>query len=718
MRRLHKVAIRLAVAGLSALSLGIVLVVASLAHSSGTPAFADTAPYEVFCPGTPVGNIALNGVVTTGTITPAAPASGSTFNLTNYQSTVQLPAAIVSAAAALGNSAITGTATLKVDATGATPATVAAPPITIDAPIPSPVPPTGLSLLLPSTPGTVGPFTASGGAITLTVDPAISLTLVVSGSDLNLTCTPYPNNAAATGIVATAPSAPKASPVIAAANGGSTTTTTGTPPPTPLTGPYELFCPGTPVGSIALNDAVTSATLSPASPSAGQSFSVTGYQTVVNLPAALASAAAAVSPGQPLAGSATAQIDASGATPATTPEGPLDFSVPIPSPVPDSGVSLTLPSTPATIPGFTATSGAITIQQDANASISLTVAGQALALTCTAYPNNTVTPSGITTSTPSGSPLAPVIAEAAGGSTATTSTTTLNTTTTTLNTTTTTVIATTTTSAAGTTSTTAAGGATPTTVASTTTTSAAHQPATSASSSTAPTRSTSGTNGSGGSGSSSQKAGVVTASSHSLAFTGAGPGLKTATVVGVAVIILGIILLLLADMPRRMLNQLSYASPWRRRNRSARVPRSIAMGPPVAIRERQTEPVFVDRSSGSTISPDGWTPDRSERDKDHHSPMSEILAFVRDHGVLPSDRVTDAGTPATSLSGPRSDQPGNLSEGSTEDDALQGEPQASAKPETTDQGGANVLLRDLRDLETRINDANIRLHKLVDETGD
>jgi hypothetical protein len=199
----------------------------ALFAASATPAFADSSAYELYCPGTPVGNIVLNGVVTTGTITPASPASGSQFNLTNYQSTVSLPASIVSAAQALGNSAIAGSATLKVDATGATPASVAAPPITINAPIPSPVPSTGLSLVLPSTAGTVGPFTASGGAISLTVDPTIGLSLNVSGSTLTLTCTPYPNNSAATGIVSAAPTASKASPVIA-----STTAGTGTAPPT------------------------------------------------------------------------------------------------------------------------------------------------------------------------------------------------------------------------------------------------------------------------------------------------------------------------------------------------------------------------------------------------------------------------------------------------------------------------------------------------------
>jgi len=227
----------------------------ALFAASATPAFADSSAYELYCPGTPVGNIVLNGVVTTGTITPASPASGSTFNLTNYQSTVSLPSSIVSAAAALGNSAIVGSATLKVDATGATPASLAAPAITINSPIPSPVPATGLSLVLPSTAGTVGPFTASGGAISLTVDPAVALSLNVSGSTLTLTCTPYPNNSAATGIVQSAPTAAKASPVIATATaGGATpapTTAPTTPAPTTAPTPAVTTAPATTGSSLA-----------------------------------------------------------------------------------------------------------------------------------------------------------------------------------------------------------------------------------------------------------------------------------------------------------------------------------------------------------------------------------------------------------------------------------------------------------------------------------
>ena len=202
--------------------------------ASAPSAFADSSPYELYCPGTPVGNIVLNDVVTAGTITPASPAAGSQFNLTNYTSTVVLPSSIASAAQALGNSSISGTAVTKVDATGATPASVSSGNLTISAPLPSPIPTTGITLNLPSPASTIGPFTATGGAISLTVDPAISLGLVVSGSTLNLTCHPYPNNTAKTGIVASAPAGSPAAPVIASgtAGGGSTTPTTAATTPT------------------------------------------------------------------------------------------------------------------------------------------------------------------------------------------------------------------------------------------------------------------------------------------------------------------------------------------------------------------------------------------------------------------------------------------------------------------------------------------------------
>jgi len=288
-------------------------------------------------------------------------------------------------------------------------------------------------------------------------------------------------------------------------------TTTTTAPPTMITASYELYCPGTPVGDVVLNGAVTTATLSPAAPTSGSTFNLTNYQTVVNLPASLASAASAVSP--TLAGSATAQVDASGATPATTAVGPLDFNLPFPSPIPDAGVSLSLPSAPETVGPFTATSGAITMQEDSSASLSLTIAGSALALTCTAYPDNSVTPSGITTSAPTVPSIAPVIAVAGGGSTSTTVPPTP---------TTTKAPATTPTSGGG-----GGGGATP-----------------------------------------------VAAKSSSLAFTGVGPGVGILGVIGGVLILLGLALLVLIDAPRRAIEQLAFVrSPTTWRHRRAGQPR-------------------------------------------------------------------------------------------------------------------------------------------------
>jgi hypothetical protein len=270
--------------------------------------------------------------------------------------------------------------------------------------------------------------------------------------------------------------------------------------PTKLTGAYELYCPGTPVGDVVLNDAQTSAAITPASPNSGDTFNVTNYQVVVNLPSSLASAAQAVNPAG-LAGSATAQLDVSGATPATLSSGTLTFNITFPSPIPSSGVPLSLPATPGTLGPFTATSTGITVQQDSSASLHLTVAGQDLALTCSAYPNNSVTPSGIATSAPTVPPIAPVIAIAGGGSQSTTTVAPVSTTT------------------------------------------------------KAPATGSGG--GSGGGGASTP----VAVSSRSLAFTGPGPGIGMLGVIGGALILLGFALLVLVDAPRRALSRLAYLAP-------------------------------------------------------------------------------------------------------------------------------------------------------------
>lgn len=223
----------LGVAGLVGISGGAV---AGLVSPSS--AFADSSPYELYCPGTPVGTVVLNNVTTTATITPASPAAGSQFNVTNYQTTAAIPASLVTAAAALGNTAIAGTATVTVDATGATPASINSASLSFSVPIPSPVPASGVTLEVPASPGTVGPFTASGGAITLTQASKAALGLVVSGNTLSLNCTAYANNSAPSGITTSAPSGATISPQIATASAGSsgstpttaaTTTTTAAP---------------------------------------------------------------------------------------------------------------------------------------------------------------------------------------------------------------------------------------------------------------------------------------------------------------------------------------------------------------------------------------------------------------------------------------------------------------------------------------------------------
>jgi len=408
--------------GMALLVLGAVIEFSVNTQTSAS-ALAASAPYELYCPGTPVGSVVLNDVTTSATISPAAPAPGQQFTLLGYQTAVSLPSSLVSAVAALQPD-LEGSATAQVDVTGATPATSAVGPLNFDVPIPSPVPDGGLSLTLPSALRSVGPFTAMSSDIAIQEDGRVGLVLTASDNSVDLTCTAYPNNSITpSGVTTSPPSASPVAPLIVTAGSamtsassttvpGTTTTTpdatTTTPPPSILTGAYELYCPGSPLGNVVLNDVVTSSDLSPSAPTAGQSFSLANYQMTLDLPSSLAGVAAALEPD--IMGSATTQIYGTGAAPATTVQGPFDFAVPIATPVPNTGVTVSLPTTPATISGFTATSATVTIQQESSANISLTLEGNAVVLACAAYPNDSLTPSGITSMAPTTSPIAPVIA--------------------------------------------------------------------------------------------------------------------------------------------------------------------------------------------------------------------------------------------------------------------------------------------------------------------
>ena len=53
MRRTHAIVARLALVGAASLSLGIAMLVVVVIDGPTTAAFADTSPYELYCPGHP-----------------------------------------------------------------------------------------------------------------------------------------------------------------------------------------------------------------------------------------------------------------------------------------------------------------------------------------------------------------------------------------------------------------------------------------------------------------------------------------------------------------------------------------------------------------------------------------------------------------------------------------------------------------------------------------
>ena len=167
------------------------------ALAGAAPAFADSAPYELYCPGTPVGNVVLNNTVTSGKLQ----VSGTTVNLTNWQTKTVMPQQLVAASSALNPSGLQGTATSGVDFTGASPTTINPPTVNINQPWPTPA--GDMTLTLPSPPATVGPVTATGSTVTASVDANVKLT--ITNPPVSLTCHTYPNNAMPSGISQSAP---------------------------------------------------------------------------------------------------------------------------------------------------------------------------------------------------------------------------------------------------------------------------------------------------------------------------------------------------------------------------------------------------------------------------------------------------------------------------------------------------------------------------------
>ena len=416
MGRSPTAAARVGVAGVVALIAGSMMIVGVAVQALTAPAFADTSAFELFCTHTPIGDLVFNDVVLSGSLTPASPAPGQQFSLTNFQATLVVPADIVAAATAVGNTSITGTASATIAATGATPATMATGSLAYGATIPSPVPSSGMPLAVPSTPAAIGPFTATGSYVALSLGSAITLTfsdIAIPGGLPPLECSAYPNNVLPTGFAQGMPPGLPLSPVIASAGSTPPTTTSAAGA---VTGPYELYCPHTPVGDLVFNDVTTSATVSPGSLTAGDHFQVTGYQTDIPVPAGDVAAAAGLG-NSSFDGLAASAVDVYGATPPQLPTGSMGFDLPIPNPVPSSGLALNLPASPMSVGPFTASGGPITIAQDQSMLVVAKLSSKAFKMECTAFPNDSIATSGSTGIAPTSTPIRPIIATASASGT-------------------------------------------------------------------------------------------------------------------------------------------------------------------------------------------------------------------------------------------------------------------------------------------------------------
>jgi len=175
---------------------------------------ADTPAYELYCLGLG-GTVVMNGVITTGSLSPSNPKQGKSFSITNYQTTVPVPEAIVQATQALGNTKLTGYIQVTVDVSDATP-TGRNEKATYNTPIPSSI--TGpLPVSAPSSAVVVGPFKATGSAIVVSVDTSVTMTIVVTANSppLKMDCLTYANDRLPSGITRKKPKGSPASPVIA-----------------------------------------------------------------------------------------------------------------------------------------------------------------------------------------------------------------------------------------------------------------------------------------------------------------------------------------------------------------------------------------------------------------------------------------------------------------------------------------------------------------------
>ncbi|HEV2361015.1 MAG TPA: DUF6801 domain-containing protein [Acidimicrobiales bacterium] len=197
-----------------AMAAGLALAAPGVAGAaSGTVNYACTFP---------VINKTYTIPITMSATVPASVTPGQTFSITGFQTTSVIPAAVVNVFVFLKYSDLAGTVTsFTVNATGATPASLnaAATPFSFKVPIQQSA---AATIVTPTTPISVGPFTAGSSGTVSIVPGNVEISSKVGSSTVNVPCT-----TTATAAVFSIPISSAATTTTAAG----TTTTASVPPP-------------------------------------------------------------------------------------------------------------------------------------------------------------------------------------------------------------------------------------------------------------------------------------------------------------------------------------------------------------------------------------------------------------------------------------------------------------------------------------------------------
>jgi len=139
---------------------------------------------------------------------------------------------------------------------------------------------------------------------------------------------------------------------------------------------------------------------------------------------------------------------------------------------------------------------------------------------------------------------------------------------------------------------------------------------------------------------------VVTASSGELAFTGPGSGLKTATIVGAVLMLVGIVMLLLSD-PRRLISQLAYLRLGRRseRRNGGEYVNAAMSGQEDVAGSRQRAQLFVHEAEQAATPSRALPPDAFGGHGEHFDAKGGLSARASNEEVAAGSARTQEVTP-------------------------------------------------------------------------